>query len=107
MDLPEYSLLPFFAYGLFKPGELGFIRLRPYVTAIPKDAEVECTILIRDGLPLLTAAPQHKSYGSVLEFEPAKAGRAYFRIVELEPDRLYCWDTITAHTFAGDSIRCN
>ena len=107
MDLPENSLLPFFAYGIFKPGELGFIRLRPYIVAVHQNAAVEGTIRIRDGLPLLIAALQHTTRGSVIEFVPEKAGQAYYRIVELEPDKLYRWDMITAITQEGDSIRCN
>ena len=107
MDLPENSLLPFFAYGLFKPGELGFIRLRPYIIAVPKDAEVDGSTWIRDGLPLLKAELQHETQGSVIEFKPEKAGQAYYRIVELEPDKLYRWERITARTFDGESIDCN
>jgi hypothetical protein len=107
MDLPENSLLPFFVYGLFKPGELGFIRLRPYVRGAPRPAEIEGSLLMRDGLPLLKAAPQHWSPGYLLEFQPEKAGQAYYRVVELEPDRLYRWETTTARVLGGERVQCN
>jgi hypothetical protein len=100
MDLPENTLLPMFAYGVFQPGDLGFLRVKEFVARVDA-ATVAGELLIRDGLPLLKASSGTKVDGAMLSFRPEAAGRAYYRIIELEPDKQYEWQTVTACTAIG------
>jgi hypothetical protein len=52
VDLSENSLLLLFAYGVFQPGELAFLRVKEHVAEVVA-AEVSGRLLVRDGLPLL------------------------------------------------------
>lgn len=90
MDLPENTLLPMFAYGVFQPGDLGFLRVKCMSPASMPGA-VTGKLWVRDGLPLLDLADGERVHGAVLHFHPEAAGRAYYRIVELEPDKQYDW----------------
>jgi hypothetical protein len=64
-------------------------------------------LLVRDGLPLLNLASRGHVDGAVLHFRPEASGRAYYRIVEAEPDKQYGWDTVTARTVADQAITAN
>jgi hypothetical protein len=106
MDLPSNSLLPFFAYGVFRPGELGFLRIKPFVqTAIP--ATTAGGLLIRDGLPLLDQGTPGEIRGTLLGFLPESAGQAYYRIVGLEPDHQYKWSTAKVKLRKGNAKEVN
>ena len=106
MDLPENTLLPMFAYGVFQPGDLGFLRVKEHVARVDAGA-VNGKLMVRDGLPLLALAGGARVDGVVLYFHPEAAGRAYYRIVDLEPDKQYDWGTVAARTVAGQSITAN
>src|SRR5690348_12642189 len=105
MDLPENTLLPMFAYGVFQPGDLGFLRVKEYVAHVDAGA-VTGKLWVRGGLPLLGLEDGGCVHGAVLHFHPEAAGRAYYRIVELEPDKQYVWGTVTL-TVDGHSITSN
>ncbi len=93
MDLPENTLLLMFAYGVLQAGELAFLRVKEYVDdVIP--ADVSGKLRIRDGLPLLELGVEGHVAGSLLVFRPEASGRAYYRIVELEPAKQYAWQTV-------------
>lgn len=94
MDFPENTMLPFFAYGIFKPGEIAFLRLKPFVTAIQPEGHCKGELLIRDGLLLLNPEKDDHVPGSLLQFTPELSGKAYYRILEIEPDKHYEWSTI-------------
>lgn len=96
MDFPENTLLPLFSYGIFRPGEIAYLRLKPYVARVERNCPCSGRLLIRDGLVLLD--PEHNGMipvtGDLLYFVPEKAGAAYYSIVELEPGKQYQWQTI-------------
>ena len=106
MDLPDNTLLPFFAYGVFRRGEIAYLRVKEYVDRLDADARCKGRIVIRDGLPLLDPAGTEIVTGDLLFFEPKTAGRAYHRIVQLEPDRQYEWATLDVQTSEG-SVTAN
>jgi hypothetical protein len=93
---PSNSTLPFFAYGLFKPGQLGFERIEQPV----HDCRMHCatvgTLWIRDGIPLLEPGGNNTTFGALVYFRPADAALAYQRISEIEPDEQYYWGEIDA-----------
>jgi hypothetical protein len=93
VQLPRKLSLPFFAYGLFRPGELGFARLKPLtVSATP--ASAKGSLLVRNGLPIADPRGNGIVKGFLLEFDAKSAREAYGRICEIEPDREYRWDEV-------------
>jgi hypothetical protein len=94
MELPRDLSLPFFAYGLFKPGQLGFLRVRDHVSSIEDGCSVHGQLRERDGLPIIDCEGTGSVKGSLLWFIRDAAERAYARIVELEPGKQYQWRTV-------------
>lgn len=103
LDLPRRVDLPYFAYGLLQPGELAHRQLDGLLTAVRR-AEVNGTLRVRDGIPLLAAAGSETIHGWVLEFRSVAGYRA---VVHFEPAKLYRWeeittvDGVTANTLMG------
>lgn len=93
MRLPENTNLPFFTYGLFKLGQLGFFRLREFVQNIESDCAVQGLLLERDGLPILRQNGADRVNGDLLFFNKEDGVKAYQAIIELEPDEHYYWGT--------------
>ena len=97
MDIPENSLLPFFSYGVFKRGELGYLRFKDLVESVIDHCAISGILHVRDGLPILELSKRRaggRIYGSLIGFKPRCAGKAYHRILELEPAKQYRWGTI-------------
>jgi hypothetical protein len=94
MEIPENPILPFFAYGVFKPGELAFLQIKGFVNSCSRGA-IQGTLLMRDGLPILSLEErQGDVVGSLIQFR-AEAGKdAYRHIAALEPDNQYQWKTV-------------
>jgi hypothetical protein len=93
MDLPTQIELPFFAYGVFKPGQLGYHRISDLVVRADA-ATVSGKLLIRDGLPIIdleAASIAAQATGYLLHFRPDSFQEAYSRIAQLEPDKQYRW----------------
>jgi hypothetical protein len=99
--LPQDTSLPFFAYGIFKPGQLAFARLADCIGRVHERATTRGT-LARDGLPIL-APGRWSIQGTVFTFQESRNHTAYQRIAELEPDSQYRWDIVkvSSAAFAG------
>lgn len=93
MNLPDNLLLPFFAYGIFKPGQLCFPRIKEFVSEY-KDGYVKGYLKERDGIPLFIKDGSSKIKGYIIHFHGGKEDEAYNRIIEIEPDEVYKWDEI-------------
>jgi hypothetical protein len=89
MALPERCDLPLFAYGLFKPGQLGFLRIREVVRRTEDGCVVRGSLLERDGLPIFDPAGIGKVTGTLLFFSEEHVKAAYERIAEIGPDQQY------------------
>jgi hypothetical protein len=90
MRLPDTNL-PFFAYGLFKPGELCFFRIRDLVDKKrSREAGVNGALKERDGIPLLVEG-NFKIEGYLIYFKNGKEKEAYKQIIEIEPKKVYYW----------------
>ena len=96
--------LPFFAYGLFRVGQLGFLRIKDSVEQHDK-AYMNGEIVIRDGIPLLTSTDSDTRTvaGDVFWFYPEKCQKAYESIQSIEPENQYCWKENTT----TDGIKVN
>ncbi len=107
MKPPTDLSLPFFAYGVFKPGELAFLQVKDLVAEC-SECSMRGTLRIRDGLPIASPEDQGEIRGTLIKFRPAAENEAYRRIAELEPDHQYYWVTVTlklgkANLLAGRS----
>ena len=93
MDNPHDVTLPFFAYGIFKPGQLGYLRLTGLVANAVPDCEIKGALLVRDGLPIVDEKPDFPATctGTMLTFNLASVEAAYRKIAEIEPDKHYRW----------------
>jgi hypothetical protein len=95
MNPPTDLTLPFFAYGLFRPGQIAYFQIREYVQEVVAGVEVKGQLVIRDGLPMIDPDGTGSVDGSIIHFRDGTAHEAYDRIAKLEPDKQYRWD-ITA-----------
>jgi hypothetical protein len=110
MERPLNIDRPFFAYGLFRPGQLAFFQLRELVSKVAEPARVTGTLLLRDGLPIMDPQGQGCTKGALLTFLPERAADAYDRISAMEPDKHYRWyevelDGVSANVLVGRSPR--
>lgn len=93
METPSNTSLPFFTYGIFKPGQLGWFRLCEYVERIER-SQIRGRLFIRDGLPLLQSESPGSVEGFTLFFKAGMEEEAYSSIGQIEPDHQYRWNTV-------------
>jgi hypothetical protein len=94
MQPPSRTDLPFFAYGLFKPGQLGFDSLRSHVLQVEASESMEGILYERDGVPLFVEVAEGQSEeveGALITFSPEGTLKAYEAIANIEPERQYKW----------------
>jgi hypothetical protein len=85
MNIPNNTKLPFFAYGLFKPGQLCFFRIKDLVKEY-SEAELSGRLKERDGIPLLILDSYSKIKGFLIQFIDENEVNAYKRIIGIEPE---------------------
>lgn len=93
MNIPNDTALPFFAYGIFKPGQLCFPRIEDLIRETV-EVKVNGILKERDGIPLLIESVYSKIKGYLIYFNSGSEGDAYRRIIEIEPDEVYQWSEI-------------
>jgi len=106
MDLPNNMEIPFFAYGIFQRGELGYLRFRSLIDHVESSAEVSGSLWIRDGLPILELTHLNDTgrvHGSLIYFKSEASERGYKQIADIEPDKQYKWATTDA-TVNSDKV---
>lgn len=90
MNTPDPSL-PFFAYGIFSPGQIAFSQIKRFVCQA-NPANITGVLYIRDGVPLLAPGPEGQVKGHRIEFNnPDDAASAYQAIQTMEPSTQYFW----------------
>lgn len=99
---PNSVKLPFFAYGVFQKGELGFLSISDLVDRVEKPVSVRGCLLLRDGLPIIDPQGDSTILGSLIFFKEGRYSEAYKKINRLEPDRQYRWEELT-----GEGVQCN
>ena len=95
MPPPTRVDLPFFAYGLFKPGQLGFDSLREHVSDVDLGSSVDGALFERDGVPLFSdqsGYPSTSVSGALITFTPGQESLAYQKIANIEPEKQYKWE---------------
>ena len=88
--------LPFFAYGMFMHGELGWLLVRDFVATVNHSATIHGELLERDGLLVLDPEAPRRAPGMILQFHSNAAKAAYLAIDELEPRHQYSWRVVEA-----------
>src|ERR1700686_287584 len=102
MKLPTETRLPFFAYGLFKPGQLCYFRISDLVINY-RDVQVDGILKERDGIPLLSMSKDSKVKGVLIFFHRERETDAYQRVIDIEPEDVYRWEIITT----VDNVKAN
>jgi hypothetical protein len=97
MDNPKDIHIPFFAYGVFRPGQLGFFQLKDLIAEVIESSHVRGTLLLRDGLPIIDPLGGGHVKGAMLRFIRGHEPEAYARISALEPGNHYRWDQVEAN----------
>jgi Holliday junction resolvase RusA-like endonuclease len=90
-DLPLDLDRPFFAYGIFKPGQLAFFQLRDLIIDVAAPVRTRGSLRLRDGLPIADPEAPAEIVGALLAFSPDQSAAAYRRISDMEPGRHYRW----------------
>lgn len=96
MNLPANTSLPFFAYGIFRKGQISYICIEDAVEEVIPDCEIEGQLRLRDGIPIIDNTIKNESVvGDVIRFKENKEQSAYKNITALEPEKHYVWATAT------------
>ena len=92
---------PFFAYGIFKPGQLGFAQIKRLKPKYSKTMNIPYKMYYRDGIPLIDGKPSKisETVGNIIYFTNKK--EAYKIIGNAEPNKLYEWGEIEIN---GDPV---
>ena len=87
--------LPFFAYGIFKPGQLAYSRISEFVKNKYSD-NIPYEMSYRDGVPLILPDEDTNFFtqGYLIYFKEDQEREAYDIISETEPENLYEWKKI-------------
>ena len=89
---------PFFAYGIFKEGQIAHFKLELFISEVDDEAEIEdCKLKMRDGFPLVAEASRRIVKGQVLSFDEKYSEQAYDIICKSLADDLYEWKTKTVN----------
>ncbi len=97
--LPSNPGLPFFSYGLFKPNQLCYHRIKDLITDKHR-VNVSGKLMERDGIPLLVSPGYTEIEGYIYKFKNSM--EAYKRISDIEPSKVYKWDAI--ETVDGEQV---
>ena len=85
---------PFFAYGIFKKGNIGFPNIANHAKKVESE-NLDGGLLQRDGLPLFNPNARGKINGSLITFNNRDdAIKAYKKILRIEPKHQYKWGKI-------------
>ena len=92
-DKKPDSNLPFFAYGIFKPGQIAYSKIRGLDFSL-KEASINYLMKQRDGVPILLKKEneRYKTKGCLYDFSDGE--KAYKIICQTMSPALYEWGTI-------------
>ncbi len=94
---PRNTDLPFFAYGIFKPGQLAYSKIVDFVKR-PIPSQINYKMLMRDGVPLIVPPKNNKVHynteGYLIYFYEESRKNAYEVIIRNQTEKLYRWEVI-------------
>ena len=92
---PKDPLLPFIAYGSFKPNQLRYNQIKDFVDSCEK-IEITGEILDKDGIPIFVRESKYGVYyeyqAFVITFKKGREEEAYEIICKNEPQTYYQWE---------------
>ncbi|ADC46637.1 hypothetical protein mru_0786 [Methanobrevibacter ruminantium M1] len=92
LENPDDITLPFFAYGIFKPGEIAYSNIKKYIGK-KNEKTINYAMKQRDGVPILLPEENNgKTHGYIFKFNDNE--RAYDTINHNLSNKLYEWGTI-------------
>lgn len=97
LELPDDISLPFFAYGIFKPRQVAYSKIKNHVDANKiRPVKVNYLMKHRDGVPILVDGEReyHNTEGTLLTFRPGHENDAYHTIARTLSEKLYEWKII-------------
>ena len=97
LELPDDISLPFFAYGIFKPRQVAYSKIKNHVDADKiRPVKVNYLMKHRDGVPILVDGENeyHHTEGTLLTFRPGHEKDAYYTIARTLSEKLYEWKII-------------
>ena len=96
LEIPKDTTLPFFAYGIYKPGQLAYSKIKNCVKK-HYSHKINYKMLMRDGIPLIMPAG-NKSHtqtaGYLIYFNEQCSKTAYETISANMNEKLYEWNDI-------------
>lgn len=98
VEIPSYDSeffdRPFFAYGIFKKGQLAYSKIEDCVETVEPD-QIPCEIHIRDGVPVIKNEYSRKiTKGDQIHFLDDKKVDAYEIISNTQLGNVYEWDIV-------------
>lgn len=103
---PKNTDLPFFAYGIFKPNQLAYSRIKNFVESCA-EYEIDYKMLMRDGVPLITLPKnrsQNKTVGYLIHFKDEYSKKAYEIIGKTHYKKLYKWEEIKVDEYKANVL---
>ena len=96
LKLPNNIDLAFFAYGIFKPGQLAHSKIKNHIDKIENNVEINYQMKHRDGVPILIDKQSDYSHtnGSIITFKKGQKKQSYQIICNTLLKNLYKWKTI-------------
>lgn len=93
-DDRDFLRRDFFAYGIFKKGQLAHVKIKRFVDYM-EDAEISREIQLRDGVPFITNnESENITKGQKIFFIEGKEKEAYEAICNTEPRQFYEWGIV-------------
>ena len=92
---------PFFAYGIFKPGQIAFPKIK--ITLVDS---LNKTMILMDAMAMVSeqSAYEYPTNGYLIYFKDEYAKKAYEIISETEPDKIYVWKTLPVHGITANVL---
>lgn len=93
---PKNVNLPFFAYDVFKIGQIAYSRISDFVESYDNHYTLNYSLNIENGVPFLVRKyyGNYSTVGTIIKFKKEDAYEAYKIISEAKSFKLYRWATI-------------
>ncbi|EKD27120.1 MAG: hypothetical protein ACD_79C00865G0001 [uncultured bacterium] len=97
MAIPKNPNISFFDYGLFKPGEIGYLQISDYVEDVISNVSITGDLLDRGGIPVLDDDGLGKVNGFIIIFKKEFSKFAYEKILSEDLKQFYKWKSLKTY----------
>ena len=101
---PENKDLPFFAYGVHKPGQIAFHQIKSSLAEVPCRKLADYEMKYRDGVPVLVGekSDENRTVGYLMKFNDQD--RAYDLIGKSKTVELFKWSVIDVDGIEANAL---